>query len=57
MANAVLVIDMVRGFLEPGHNLYCAGYRDLIPNIQTLLGPGNRRRGIGYFRVRPPRAG
>ncbi len=37
MANAVLVIDMVRGFLEPGHNLYCEGYRQLIPRIQALL--------------------
>ena len=37
MANVVLVIDMVRGFLEPGHNLYCEGYRQLIPNIQSLL--------------------
>ena len=37
MANVVLVIDMVRGFLEPGHNLSCAGYRQLIPNIQSLL--------------------
>ena len=37
MANVVLVIDMVRGFLEPGHNLYCEGYRPLIPNIQALL--------------------
>ena len=23
MANAVLIVDMVRGFLEPGHALYC----------------------------------
>ena len=37
MANVVLVIDMVRGFLEPGHNLYCEGYRSLIPNIRGLL--------------------
>ncbi|MYC31244.1 MAG: cysteine hydrolase [Chloroflexi bacterium] len=37
MANVVLVIDMVRGFLEPGHNLYCEGYRPLIPRIQDLL--------------------
>ena len=37
MPNAVLVIDMVRGFLEPGHNLYCPDYRALIPNIQALL--------------------
>ncbi len=37
MANVVLVIDMVRGFVEPGHNLYCEGYRPLIPRIQALL--------------------
>ena len=37
MANVVLVIDMVRGFLEPGHNLYCEGYRPLVPKIQELL--------------------
>ncbi len=37
MANVVLVIDMVRGFLEPGHNLYCEDYRALIPRIQALL--------------------
>lgn len=37
MANVVLVIDMVRGFLEPGHNLYCKDYRPLIPRIQALL--------------------
>ncbi|GIS93364.1 MAG: hypothetical protein CM1200mP22_06010 [Dehalococcoidia bacterium] len=23
MPSVVLVIDMVKGFLEPGHNLYC----------------------------------
>ena len=44
MANVVLVIDMVRGFLEPGHNLYCEGYRSLIPNIQSLL---ERETGAG----------
>ena len=37
MSNVVLVIDMVRGFLEPGHNLYCEDYRPLIPRIQALL--------------------
>ena len=37
MANVVLVIDMVRGFVEPGHNLYCEDYRPLIPRIQALL--------------------
>ena len=38
MANVVLVVDMVRGFLEPGHNLYCGDEaRTIIPNVQTLL--------------------
>ena len=23
MSNVVLVVDMVVGFMEPGHNLYC----------------------------------
>ena len=38
MANAVLVIDMLRGFLEEGYPLYCgAKARHIIPNIQSLL--------------------
>lgn len=38
MAKAVLVIDMVRGFLEEGHPLYCGDKtRSIIPNIQKLL--------------------
>jgi nicotinamidase-related amidase len=38
MANAVLVIDMLRGFLEEGYPLYCgARARQIIPNIQRLL--------------------
>lgn len=38
MANVVLVIDMVRGFLEPGHNLYCGDEsRKIIPKVQSLL--------------------
>ena len=38
MANVVLVVDMVRGFLESGHNLYCGDdARTIIPNVQTLL--------------------
>ncbi len=38
MANVVLVIDMLKGFLEKGYPLY-AGYqaRQIIPNIQGLL--------------------
>ena len=38
MANAVLVIDMLRGFLEEGYPLYCgAKARQIIPNIEGLL--------------------
>ncbi len=38
MANAVLVIDMLRGFLEEGYPLYCGEKaRRIIPNIQRLL--------------------
>lgn len=38
MANAVLVIDMLRGFLEEGYPLYCGTRaRRIIPNIQGLL--------------------
>ena len=38
MPNVVLVVDMVRGFLEPGHNLYCGDdSRKIIPDVQRLL--------------------
>jgi nicotinate phosphoribosyltransferase len=38
MTEAVLVIDMVRGFLEKGHPLYCGdGARQIIPKVQKLL--------------------
>jgi len=38
MTNAVLVVDMVRGFLEEGYPLYCgARARRIIPNVQGLL--------------------
>ena len=38
MANAVLVVDMLRGFLEEGYPLYCGGKaRGIIPNVQGLL--------------------
>ncbi len=46
MANAVLVIDMLRGFMEEGHPLYCgAKARCIIPNIQSLL---ERELALGY---------
>lgn len=38
MATAVLVIDMLRGFLEEGYPLYCGELaRRTIPNVQRLL--------------------
>ena len=38
MANAVLVIDMVRGFLEEGYPLYCGDdARQIIPRVRALL--------------------
>ena len=38
MSNVVLVVDMVIGFMEPGHNLYCGDdARQIIPRIQQLI--------------------
>ncbi len=45
MANVVLVVDMLRGFLEEGHPLYCGeGARSIIPNVRRLL---EKERGHG----------
>ena len=38
MPNVVLVVDMVRGFLEPAHNLYCGDdARTIIPKVRELV--------------------
>ena len=38
MADVVLVIDMLRGFLEEGNPLYCgAASREIIPNVKKRL--------------------
>ena len=38
MANAVLVVDMLRGFMEEGYPLYIGeGPRRIVPKIQNLL--------------------
>ena len=38
MSNVVIVVDMLVGFLEPGHNLYCGDHsRGIIPNVAGLL--------------------
>ena len=38
MANALLVVDMLVGFMEAGHNLYCGDdAREIIPNVRRLI--------------------
>jgi nicotinamidase-related amidase len=38
MSNVVLVVDMVVGFMDPGHNLYCGDEaREIIPRVQELI--------------------
>lgn len=37
MSNVVLVVDMLKGFLEPGHNLYHADSRRIIPHSRQLV--------------------
>jgi len=38
LANAVLVVDMLVGFLEEGHNLYCGDEaREIIPRVRRLV--------------------
>ena len=38
MTNVVLVVDMLRGFLEEGHNLYCGdSAREIIPNVKRTI--------------------
>ena len=38
MSSVVLVVDMVVGFLEPGHNLYCGDdSRRIIPRVKDLI--------------------
>jgi nicotinamidase/pyrazinamidase len=50
MANAVLVIDMLRGFLEEGHPLYIgAKARGIIPGIQKLLEKEIKRGSRVFF--------
>ena len=38
MADVVMVVDMLKGFLEPGYPLFCGSEaRGIIPHIQNLL--------------------
>ena len=50
MANAVLVVDMLVGFLEPGHNLYCGDdARKIIPNVKRLIEAEQKKGSTVFF--------
>ena len=50
MPDAVLVVDMLRGFLEEGHNLYCGeGARSIIPNVRSLIEQEQARGSQVFF--------
>ena len=49
MPDAVLVIDMLRGFAEEGHPLYCGdSAREIIPHIERLI-EGEIKKGSAIF--------
>ena len=51
MAGAVLIVDMLRGFLEEGNPLYCgAEARNIIPTVQGLLAR-ERERGASLIYI------
>jgi nicotinamidase-related amidase len=50
MANALIVVDMLRGFLEEGCPLYCgAGARGIIPNVVRLVKEETRKGSSVFF--------
>ena len=50
MANALIVVDMLRGFLEEGCPLYCgAAAREIIPNVVSLVKKETRRGSAVFF--------
>jgi len=50
MANVVIVEDMLRGFLEEGHPLYCgADARKIIPSVQSLLEEESKKGSKIFF--------
>ncbi|MDA0768612.1 MAG: hypothetical protein BZY79_05000 [SAR202 cluster bacterium Casp-Chloro-G4] len=50
MANVVVVIDMVKGFLQEGNNLYCGDdARGIIPNVQRLIEREQAEGGVVLF--------
>lgn len=50
MTNALIVVDMLRGFLEEGCPLYCGvGARSIIPNVVKLVNDETRRGSAVFF--------
>jgi len=49
MSSAVLVVDMLKGFLEPGHNLYHEDSRRIIPNVRRLVAEQQSAGGAVLF--------
>jgi nicotinamidase/pyrazinamidase len=50
MSNVVIVEDMLRGFLEDGHPLYCgADARKIIANVQRLLEAESKKGSTIFF--------
>ncbi len=50
MSNAVIVVDMLRGFMEEGNPLYCgADARNIIPRIAKLLKEENEKGSSIFF--------
>lgn len=46
MTDVLIVVDMLKGFLEPGHNLYCGDEaRRIIPAVRRLVEAEHRRGG------------
>lgn len=56
MADALIVVDMLKGFLEPGHSLYCGDdARRIIPAVRRLV-EDERRRGSQVIYLRDTHA-
>lgn len=50
MSNVLLVVDMLVGFLESGHNLYCGDdAREIIPNVRRLIEDEQARGSRVFF--------
>jgi nicotinamidase/pyrazinamidase len=49
MSNAIIVVDMLRGFLEKGYPLYCGEEaRAIIPKVEKLLA-AEKKKGSAIF--------